>query len=412
MEMLFFRILNLSITASWLILAVLLVRPALKKAPRWISCALWALVGLRLVIPFSLESGVSLIPSAEPILVSPGAAENVSVHLGVPVIDTAVSQVEIPTASVIPAIWVIGTAAMVVYACLAYLRLKRTVAAAIPVGDKLFACDEVPSPFILGTLIPRIYVPSSMGGAALEYVLTHEKAHIARLDHWWKLMGYGILSVHWFNPLCWLAYWLLCRDIEVACDEKAIAGMDAKDKADYAQTLLQCSIPRKMISACPLAFGEVDIKERVKNVLNYRKPALWIILTAVVACVAVGVCFLTNPLSAEEKPIIVPGTYGCEFSGAGGPFTITLTEDGRFSYYEGNLSSHIGVGRWEPDGNQLKLTEGMNNGGLSFYFTVKNDRLLFDKAKSDMFLYCRDLPDQAAFIFGKYADSATIVVFH
>lgn len=317
----FLKLLNLSITASWLILAVLVLRLVLKKAPKWVNCALWAMVAVRLICPFSFESALSLIPSAETVPYDIAMRTN-------PAIDSGISSVNIiinpaiadsftpdpftsanPLQIVIPVVaflWLAGMIALLLYALISYIRLKKSVGASITIRDNILACDEVKSPFILGILKPLIYVPSSMSGETLGCVITHETAHLKRHDHWWKPLGYLLLAVYWFNPLCWVAYILLCRDIEMACDEKVIRGMDRNEKAAYSQALLDCSFPRKRIAACPLAFGEVGVKERVKSVLNYKKPAIWIVAAAIVACTVIAVCFLTNPKHTYEIKIVIP----------------------------------------------------------------------------------------------------------
>ena len=310
MSAVFLKVLNMSITASWLILAVVLTRLILKKAPKWIPCLLWGLVAIRLICPFSFESVLSLIPSSETIPVNIAEQHEPAITSGITIVNEAVNpvvaesftpaptdsanplQIVIPVAAII---WIAGIVIMLAYALISYLKLKKTVSVCVPVGERLLACDEVKAPFILGVFRPVIYVPSSMSGKTLAHVIRHEKAHLQRHDHWWKPLGFLLLSVYWFNPLCWIAYILLCRDIEMACDEKVIRDMDKDDMAAYSQALLDCSFPRKRIAACPLAFGEVGVKERIKGVLNYKKPAFWIIVVAVAACVVTGVCFLTNP---------------------------------------------------------------------------------------------------------------------
>ena len=197
--------------------------------------------------------------------------------------------------------WLIGLAAMLAYALVSYLRLRRRVRASIPLRENIYVCDEVASPFILGIVRPRIYLPSALDEAQWGSVLSHERAHLARHDHWWKPLGFALLAVYWFNPLLWLAYTLLCRDIELACDERALCGMDAGQIKDYSSALLACSVPRRMIAACPLAFGEVGVGARVKNALRYKKPAFWVVAVSVVVCTVVAVCFLTNPERATMK---------------------------------------------------------------------------------------------------------------
>jgi len=311
---LFLKTLNMSIAASWLIMAVVLLRLVLKKAPKWIVVLLWGIVALRLVVPFSFESALSLIPSAETFNAHNIQYGTPAISSGIPAVNNAVNPVlgetfaPNPAGSVNPlyvwtfivsVIWFIGIAAMLLYAVISYVRVRRSVAERIPYEGNIFLCDHVKSPFILGLVRPKIYLPSSMDEAAMGPVIDHEKAHLARRDHWWKPLGFLVLTVHWFNPLCWIAYVLLCRDIELACDEKVIRQMDLDGKKQYSAALLECSTGRRLVTVCPLAFGEVGVKERVKNVLNYKKPAFWLIVVAVVACGVVAVIFATNPVKKQ-----------------------------------------------------------------------------------------------------------------
>lgn len=300
----------MSISASWLVLTVLLLRFVLKKAPKWVNVLLWGIVAVRLAFPFSIESALSLIPSAETI--SPGIMMDTvpSIQTGVPAINNVINPVigsslaPAPGASANPLqiwipilsmIWVAGVAILLVYTAVSYWRLRRKVSKAVILRDNIFQSENVASPFVLGIIKPRIYLPFNMNGQDLEHVVAHEQAHIRRRDHWWKPLGFLLLTIHWFNPLMWLAYVLLCRDIELACDEKVIKELDNELRADYAQALVVCSVNRRMIAACPLAFGEVGVKERVKSVMNYKKPTFWVIILAVITCAVVAVCFLTNP---------------------------------------------------------------------------------------------------------------------
>lgn len=310
----FSNVMNISIAASWMILAVLILRFILKKAPKWIHVALWGMVALRLLMPFSIESEFSLIPStetisdellrAEPIdgqqsayleiVTNPVYGSGVSVEL-----DQNISSFQWDIMFMfIP--WIIGMALMAMYTSISYWRLSRKVDTAVLYQDNIFQSENIGSPFVLGIIRPRIYLPFNIEGTNLEHVVAHEQAHIRRKDHWWKPLGFLLLTIHWFNPLMWLAYVLLCRDIELACDEKVIKELDNNQRADYTQALVACSVDRHMIAACPLAFGEVGVKERVKSVMNYRKPSFWGIAIAVVVCVVTAVCFLTNPLQRGE----------------------------------------------------------------------------------------------------------------
>ncbi len=321
MSGIFLKLLNLSISASWLVLVVLALRLVLKRAPKWVNVLLWGMVALRLMLPFSIESALSLIPSAE--TVSPEVVQfdpAPTITSGVTIIDNAVnpslseSFAAALSASANPLyvwtylagwVWLIGLAAMLAYALVSYLRLRRRVSASIPLRENIYVCDEVPSPFILGIVHPRIYLPSALDEAQRGSVLSHERAHLARRDHWWKPLGFALLAVYWFNPLLWLAYTLLCRDIELACDERVLRGMDAGQVKDYSSALLACSVPRRMLAACPLAFGEVGVGARVKNALRYKKPAFWVVAASVAVCVVVAVCFLTNPRTDTDAAGLV-----------------------------------------------------------------------------------------------------------
>lgn len=311
MAAVFLKLLNLSISASWLVLAVLVLRLISKRSPKWVNVLLWGIVALRLVLPFSIESALSLIPSAE--TVSPAAVQfdpAPTITSGVSIIDNAVNPslsehfAAVPTMSVNPLyvwaeiagwVWLIGLGAMLLYALVSYLRLRRRVSVSLPVQDHIYLCDAISSPFILGVVKPHIYLPSGLDEVQRQNVLSHEQAHLARRDHWWKPLGFALLAVYWFNPVLWLAYALLCRDIELACDERVIRTMDESAVKTYSTVLLACSMPRKAVITCPLAFGEVGVKERVKNALHYKKPAFWVVAASVAVCVVVAVCFLTNP---------------------------------------------------------------------------------------------------------------------
>ena len=311
MAAVFLKLLNLSISASWLVLAVLVLRLVSKRSPKWMNVLLWGIVALRLVLPFSVESALSLIPSAE--TVSPAAVQfdpAPTITSGVSVIDNAVNPSlsehfsAVPTASVNPLyvwteiagwVWLIGLGAMLLYALVSYLRLRRRVSVSLPIQDHIYLCDAISSPFILGVVKPHIYLPSGLDEVQRQNVLSHERAHLARRDHWWKPLGFALLAVYWFNPVLWLAYALLCRDIELACDERVIRTMDESAVKTYSTVLLACSMPRKAVITCPLAFGEVGVKERVKNALHYKKPAFRVVAASVAVCVVVAVCFLTNP---------------------------------------------------------------------------------------------------------------------
>ena len=312
MDDVFLKLVNLSISASWLILAVLVLRVVLKKAPKWVMPLLWSVVALRLVCLFSIESALSLIPSAEtiPSEIVTETREPVlyeQATLDIVTNPTLPSAAEVPVGvsrqqaqvdfNIYSVLWLAGMAALLVHALVSAGKLKRKLATAILLRDNIYESEFVDSPFVFGVVKPNIYLPMHMDEGTAAYVIAHECAHLARRDHWWKVLGYLVLALHWFNPLVWVAYILFCRDIELACDEKVVKGLDGAARADYSQALLSCAAPKRAVAACPLAFGEGNIKTRVKSALHYRKPAFWVAAAAVLAVVIVAVCFLTNPRS-------------------------------------------------------------------------------------------------------------------
>ena len=359
MDMLFLKILNMSITASFIALAAIILRFFLRKSPRWISCLLWALVAIRLLIPFSFESHLSLMPEGEPIPTPAALSEvkegppenspqsniyndyiepeignegeysgivipdnNVNIPENTPEASPEIMENEVSdstqTQSTVSAtgvkeqngikvlkvlswVWVSGIALMALYCTLSYLKIKRKVKVSLLREENIYYCDEVKSPFILGLIKPKIYLPSNITEEDAGFVIAHEKAHLKRRDHLIKPLGFLLLTIHWFNPLMWVCYILLSKDIELACDEKVIRDMKADDKKNYSTTLLSLSVKERMISACPLAFGEVSVKERIKSVLSYKKPAFWVSVVAIILCITVGVCFLTKPVSKQDE---------------------------------------------------------------------------------------------------------------
>lgn len=320
MDAVFLKILNMSINASWLILFVCLLRPLLKRAPKTVNCLLWALVGVRLICPFSLESVLSLIPSAQTVPQNITQTNAPMIDSGIPIIDSSVNETIgeslAPTVEnganpmqvlvfAVSAAWLIGMIAMVLYGVISYVRLKLKVRASLTLKDNIRICDSISIPFILGLIKPRIYLPSGIDSDKAEYVIAHENAHLKRGDHLWKPLGFALLCVYWFNPIVWVAYILLCRDIELACDERVIKDMEDGAKITYSEALLSCAVSRRTIMVCPLAFGEVGVKSRVKSVLNYKKPAFWVILVSVLLCVAAAVFFLTDPKNESDSNLQV-----------------------------------------------------------------------------------------------------------
>lgn len=317
MEAVVIKLLNMSIAASYLALAVMVLRLVLKKAPRWLFVALWAMVGLRLLLPFSWQSAMSLQPSAQPIPQTIVTDPVPKVNTGIPVFNNAINPMletsftPAPGESVNPMqvfarvagyVYLAGVVLMALYTAFSYLRLKVRVREAVKKEGRIYLCDRIPSPFILGLFSPKIYLPSSMAEEDIPFVVAHEKAHIRRCDHIWKPLGFALLSFYWFNPILWVSYILLCRDIETACDEKVITLRGVGIKRAYCEALLNSSVSRRTIAACPLAFGETGVKARIKNVLSYKKPAFWIILIALIAGIVVGICLLTDPPKDSPKP--------------------------------------------------------------------------------------------------------------
>ena len=314
MSELFLKIVNMSISASWVVIAVLTLRFCLKKAPKWVNVLLWGIVAARMVFPFSIESVLSLIPSAETISPTIMMEQTPSVQTGVPALNHVINpvisgsftpargananplQIWIP---ILTGIWLFGVAALFLYSAASYWRLRRKVCEAVILRGNIYQSENVCSPFVLGIIKPKIYLPYHMDSREMDHVIAHEQTHIRRKDHWWKPLGFLLLTIHWFNPLMWLSYVLLCRDIELACDEKVIGKMGNAQRADYTQALVACSVDRRLIAACPLAFGEIGVKERVKSVMNYKKPAFWIVLASVIVCAVIAVCFLTNPIGFQ-----------------------------------------------------------------------------------------------------------------
>lgn len=335
MEKLFLQIVNISLVASWLILAVFGLRLVLRRGPKWVTCILWGLVAVRLVFPFSIESGISLIPSAKPLPDDFVYTSRPYIDSGVAAIDQVINPIVSVvldadtisngsntglitdtdsvidtnlTTSVNPAriasfvcsrIWVTGIILVLLYAIISTIMLKRRIATATLIDKGIKQSERVQSPFVFGVFNPVIYLPYGLDEADLRYVIEHEKAHIKRRDNIWKPIAFVILAVYWFNPVIWLAYICLCKDIEAACDEKVIKDMDIESRRAYSAALLKCSVKKKMITACPVAFGENGVKMRIKDVMNYRKPAFWVICVAVLSCIIVAVCFLTNPKNKQ-----------------------------------------------------------------------------------------------------------------
>lgn len=395
MEEVFLKLVNMSIAASWLILAVIVLRLLLKKAPKAITLALWAIVAVRLICPFSFESILSLIPSAQTIPPEFVYSPSPTIHSGIPAVNKVVNPIiseslaPIEPASVNPAqiisyiaaiVWLVGIAAMLIYAAVSYVRLHRKVRESIPDSDGIFICDRISAPFILGIFRPKIYLPSSLNEQDKTYVLAHEQAHIRRRDYISKPLGFLLLSVYWFNPIIWIAYLLFCKDIELCCDERVIKQLGSDSKKPYANALINCSTKRHFVSACPLAFGEVSVKSRIKSVLNYKKPAFWLIIAAVVVCAVTAVCFLTNP------PAAVKHTYG--FKQANGEyspiFTLNPEDNTVIMRYSWDASYYLN-GKYELTDDTLTITvDDPYSDNKTVVFSVKRNAL---GIKEDKYIY-------------------------
>lgn len=386
-DIIFIQLINMSISAGWLILAVIVLRLLMRKAPRWICCILWAMVAVRLVCPVSLESIFSLVPSAETISLEDEIMPEIT--SGVPFVDNMLNPMiestingpvdhriqDVITSSAFPLInwihlagivWAAGFAAMLGIAILGYLRVRRTLREAVLWQDNIWFCDQVKSPFILGIFKPGIYLPSDIAQEQLDYVLAHEQAHLKRKDHLWKVLGYLLLAVYWFQPLVWVAFILLCRDIEAACDEKVIRNLDIVERKAYSRALLSCSQQRRMVITYPLAFGEVGVKERVRSVLRYKKPAFWAAGAAIAVCAVVALCFLTNPEQPAEAASVLP----IDLDGSGMDNSVLSGTDTRDGFWVGDINS-VGT-----DNNVMTETESVNRpeaGGGTGSGTDAND---------------------------------------
>ena len=318
MEAIFLKLLNMSITASWLVFAVFLLRILFRKAPKFVSMLLWALVGIRLVCPFSLKSILSVIPNPEPVPSEILTAEHPVIQSGISAVNETMNPVLSETfapsaetgasplgslAFIASVLWLCGIVVLLLYTAVSYRRIHKSVREAALYQGNVWLCDRIDMPFIFGVIRPRVFLPSDIEKADLPYVLAHEQAHLKRRDHLWKPLGFLLLTVYWFNPVLWVAYILFCKDMELACDERVLRTLGAACKKPYSNALINCSVPRKRISACPLAFGETGVKERVRSVLNYKKPAFWLAAVAVVAVAVAALVFLTNPATENVQTL-------------------------------------------------------------------------------------------------------------
>ena len=405
MEVVFLKILNMSISAGWLIAIVFLLRLLLQKAPKSINYILWALVALRLICPFTFESVFSLVPSAEAVPSEIMYSYVPEVHTGIEAVDTVINPVITESmapeigASVNPmqiftyvasVLWVIGIVGMILYMGISYLMLRWKVRASMHLQENIWICDSIDSPFILGVICPRIYLNSSIEEEQIPYIVAHEKEHLKYHDYLWKPFGFLILAIHWFNPFVWFSYIYMCRDMELACDERVIRRMDTDEKKMYSNVLLACSAKKRVMSACPVAFGEVGVKQRIKSVVNYKKPAFWFICVAIVACVVAGVCFLTNPkedakLFQKQSQDRLPEGQEVYFQYMDdelyGFASVTLdTYKQTYTFSVSPLSSQSPhMGNYELEDDRLILKTSNSD---EFVFYIGNQFLVFDKENS------------------------------
>jgi beta-lactamase regulating signal transducer with metallopeptidase domain len=425
MNQIFLTIINNAVSAGWFIIAVIILRLVLKKAPKWISCLLWALVALRLIVPFQnlrLESVFGLMQTTDVVPMNIEYSDTPAIDTGIQTFDNLVNpvitdnfapkkqdsvnplQVWIKTLSVV---WAVGIILMLIYMSASYYAVRRKVCNSVRVNDgscEWYSCGNIVSPFILGVIRPRIYLPDKLDLDAREYVLAHEKAHLKRGDNFWKPLGFVILAVYWFAPLCWIAYILLCRDIEYACDERAIRDMDKERRADYCQALLDCSSQmRKTIAACPVAFGEVGVKERIKSVIKYKNPAFWIVIAALCVCVIAALCFMTSPSNKYFLKNVEPQdvSYISVFDGNNGQ-KFTIENEDEIAYIVNNIKSipaergKISLGY---SGYSFRMTFVDNNGGTITEFilnngSVRKDPFFYILDSGDCFDYINELEEQ------------------
>ena len=329
LENAFIRVLDMSKTASIVIAVVLVARLLLKKAPKWISYALWAVVLLRLICPFSIEAPISVVPPMETV-----SAEIVDAALPKFEFETITDQQinqqivattpqDMPYTQVgrsleptqwLSAIWLVGIAVMLIYSAVSYIKLRRRLVEAALLRGNIYLADRISSPFVMGVVRPKIYMPSDIGESEREYIILHEQCHIRRFDHIVKVLGFAALCVHWFNPLAWLAFVLAGKDMEMSCDEAVIETLGSEIRADYSASLLGLATGRRLIAGIPLAFGEGDTRGRIRNLAKWKKPVVWVVIIAVVICAVLAMCLLTDPVDKGDLLIAKTREHGAEFS--------------------------------------------------------------------------------------------------
>lgn len=398
MTNIFDTILNMSFSGSFVLLAVIVFRVVLKRAPKWVNFVLWSLVGIRLTVPLSIESIFSLIPKPDEVsqkfsvTYSPayvGETTSVSNMDNIDVGEAAanVSMTNFDFEWILMLVWLVGIVAMITYMVISILLLRKKLNESVQIDNNIWECDRITSPFIFGFIKPQIYLPCYVGDNDKKYVIAHEMAHIKRKDYLWRTLGFFILAVHWFNPLVWFGYMMLCKDIEIACDERVLREIGKENKKEYSKALIDCSTKRFAISACPIAFGEVAVKARVKNVLSYKKPAFWIIIIGIIACIFTAVFFMTNPLDNKDSTVLNSNKeYNLQYAYKSSiepinPGISINTKDKTFTMTYSVFSSYIASGKYSISDNYLYLKDSLYD--FHYSFKIKDDKtLVFDKKAS------------------------------
>lgn len=384
MNKIFLAVLNMSIAASYVILFVMVARMLLKKAPKMFSYALWSIVFFRLICPFSFESVFSLMPiNVEPVPVDISYQQNPAINSGIAAVDNFVnSSLPVPAmgASVNPmqivmsllaAIWLIGIAVMLIYSIYSVIKLTRNLKSASNLFDNIYEASNLKTPFILGILNPKIYLPIGLSADEKKYIIKHEQIHLRRFDHIVKPLAFAVLSVHWFNPLVWIAFLLMGTDMELSCDESVLKHMGSGIKKEYSASLLSLAAGKRILNGYPLAFGESNAKSRIKNVLNYRKPAFWVVLAAAVAVLVMCIGLMTNPKNNPiPKNMFIPHQQNIQSADSSGELSNDLEQSistAILTYYAGDTYHP-----WcETVGEGHVILEAEEKNGLTYAYILE-----------------------------------------
>lgn len=394
LDKIFLQFLNMSFTASFVIVFVLFARLLLKKVPKIFPYALWSVVLFRLICPFSFESMFSLLPTkAQPI------SQDI-VYMQIPQIDTGITYLNNAVNSILPAatpqasvnplqiwifigsvLWIVGIAILLIYSFTTLVFLAKKLKTSILFRDNIFISPNIATPFVIGIFSPKIYIPANLSNTEREYILLHEQTHIKRLDHIIKLLSFFMLCLHWFNPLVWVGFFVSGKDMEMSCDETVIKKLGNEVKKDYSSSLLTLATSKRIVGGTPLAFGEGDTKGRIKNVLNYKKPSFWIIFMTVVVCTIMAVCFLTNPINDSVlNPYVQEYTPG-----------------------QGNIKGNVDVAAFEKISQDFAI--GANQYGYAVFKDPKIAFATFQKLYADGIAFIQkenDLPSFSHKNYGVY----------